>query len=184
MGVGARDDGGLAPFLLCTRSRRPSIGPRCTLRAIFGARPGSVEAQEPLSLKPSLLGTTHVTDHEAALGYRRHPREADAQVLLRHPVTHGFGEQAHRPLHELDRDPLARATVISVVVAALWGMKSKALPSHCRNRSGLKVSGSPHILASWLVPYRSSSAQVPSAKRRPLQSNSSRTRPATKGKNG
>lgn len=53
--------------------------------------PGSVGSQEPLPLKPSLLGTTHVTDNEAALGYRRHPREADAQVLLRQPVTHGLG---------------------------------------------------------------------------------------------
>ncbi len=41
VGTGTRNVGGLTPCSIRTRSRRPYIGPRCYLRAIFCAQPRS-----------------------------------------------------------------------------------------------------------------------------------------------
>ncbi|HEY0100892.1 MAG TPA: aminotransferase class V-fold PLP-dependent enzyme [Pyrinomonadaceae bacterium] len=57
-------------------------------------------------------------------------RQADAQILSRHIVCHSTGQVSERHFHQFYRDPLARAAVVSeIVAAALRNQLEGAYPS-------------------------------------------------------
>ncbi len=91
----------------------------------LGATPPS---SEPLSPALSLPDSPHVGDREAALRHGQHPRQVDPQILFRQLVVHGLGQQPHRPLDEFNSDPLARATVIVVMISSSLGNEVEGAP--------------------------------------------------------
>lgn len=116
----------------------------------------------------SFSGSLRARDHDPALRYGRHPGVFDPQVLLGHVVADGPGQEPHRHLHELDRDPPARATVALVVVASPLRDEVVSAPVPLKESSSSSALLSSPATTAVGVPW-DVVARVPAGGRMPVQ---------------
>ena len=67
--------------------------------------------------RAKLLPRPDVTHDEPRFGHGRQFSGFQIQILIRHFVVDGVHEETAKRLHLADRDPLARTTVVPVVIA-------------------------------------------------------------------